>query len=156
MQPLLKIKPPRLSYLLSLTVFALGIGALTSLVSIVLYRDDLHDFSASRGVITGLLLGVMLMWIYDEIKKFERWSVELTENSIIVPEVWFKRKAFLLSELDKHRTQAYNSEKNLRNRTRYTFWAINGTFIVIGKSFYGKSQINSLLEKIGLEKTGSV
>lgn len=146
---LLKIKHPRLNYLLYLITFAAFLATLFSLSSIVMFRD----FHVSGGYFTGALTGVLLMWIYDEINKFERWSVELSANSIIVPQSWFKRKIFLLSELDKHRTQAYNFENSLRNRTRYTFWSINGTYIVIGKQFYGKSQINSLLEKIGLQKT---
>ena len=153
MQPLLHLKPSRLNYLMSLTVFALSIGILTSLVSIIVYKDYLRGFSVTGGIFSGFGLGVLLMWGYDEIKKYERWSVVLTENSIIVPEAWSKKKTFLLSELDKQRTLAYTFEKNFRNRTRYTLWSINGDSIVLGKSFYGSSQIDALLERIDLSKT---
>jgi len=122
-------------------------------VSIFLYRDDLQGFSAMTGAITGFLLGGFIIWKYDEIMKFERWSIILTENAILVPEARFKKKTFLLAGLDKQRTLAYNSESKLRNRIRYTIWSINGESIVIGKSFYGRSQVYTLLEEIGLSKT---
>jgi hypothetical protein len=70
-----------------------------------------------------------------------------------MPEPWFKKKIYLLNGLDKQRTIAYNSENNLRNRIRYTFWLITGEKVMIGKSFYGSAQVYALLEKIGLPKS---
>ena len=152
MQPLLTITPPRLNYLRSHVVFVLILMILTSLVSIFLYRDYLRGFSGTAGIISGFLLGGLLLWAYDEAKMFERWSIILTENALIVPQGWLKKKIYLLNGLDKPRTIAYNSENNLSNRNRYTFWLVSGESIVIGKSFYGKPKINSLLEKVGLPK----
>lgn len=153
MQSLLTLKPPRRNYLLSHTVFVLIIMILTSLVSIFVYRDDLRGFSGTIANSIGFILGGLLLWAYDERKKFERLTVTLTENALIMPETWFKKKIYLLNGLDKQRTIAYNSENNLRNRIRYTFWLITGEKVMIGKSFYGTAQVNTLLEKIGLPKS---
>ena len=130
----------------------LTIVILTLLVGIVLFNDNSTGRAANKGTAVGFLLGGILIWVYDEIMKFERWSVILTEHAIMVPASWFQKKEFLLAELDKQRTLVYNSENNLRNRFRYTFWSTNGDCVVIGKSFYGKSQVNALLEKLGLPK----
>ena len=150
MQALLTIKPSRGNYLLFTTLFVLTIATLSSLVSIFVFRDNLDGFPGTRGIYTGALIGILLMWLYDERTRFERLAVTVTENSIIVPAAWFQRKTIGLSVLDKQRTLVYNSDENLRNRFQYTFWLINGEIVVIGKSFYGKSQVNTLLEKVGL------
>jgi hypothetical protein len=150
MQDLLTIKPPRRNYLFSMTLFVLTIATLSSLVSIFVFRDDLHRFSGTKGVFTSSLIGILLLWFYDEKTQFDRSALVLTENSITVPAPWFRRRIIGLSVLDKQRTLIYNSENNLRNRIQYTFWLINGESIALGKSFYGKSQVNTLLEKIGL------
>jgi len=151
MQPLLNIKPSRRNYLLSLTVFVLMLMTLTSLVGIFLYRDYLHGFPLTEGTVTGLLLGGLLLWVYDDRTRFERLTITLTENTIIVPGA-FKEKTYLLAGLDKHRTLTYNSENNLRNRILYTFWLVDGDSMTITKTLYGRTQMNALLEKIGLPK----
>ncbi|MBI5295813.1 MAG: hypothetical protein HY869_10080 [Chloroflexi bacterium] len=153
MQPLLTLKPSRRNYLLSQTVFVLFIMALTSLVSIFIDRDALRGFSGMTGSISGFLLGGLLLWAYDERKMFERFTVTLTENALIMPGAWFKKNVYLLNGLDKQRTITYNSENNLRNRVRYTFWLVMGERVVIGKSFYGIAQVNALLEKMDLPKS---
>jgi hypothetical protein len=153
MQPLLKLKPPRFNYFVLFGIFVVAIGLLSSAVSILFNRSNLLGFSVATGMITGTLLGLIIMWVYDEIKKYERWSIVLTEDSIIVPDTGFKRKSFFLSELDRPRTLAYNSERNLRNRIRYTFWSTNGASVALGILFYGRSQVNTLLEKIGLSES---
>jgi hypothetical protein len=117
------------------------------------FRDNQQGFTATRGVFTGAVLGILVLWIYDERTNFERLTVTLTENSITVPATWFQRRVVSLSILDKARTRAYNSDNNIRNRFQYTFWLINGESIVIGKAFYGKSQVNTLLEKVDLPHT---
>ena len=153
MQPLLTLKPSRCNYLLSQTVFVLFIMTLTSLVSIFIDRDTLRGFSGMTGSISGFLLGGLLLWAYDERKRFERLTVTLTENALIIPGAWFKKNVYLLNGLDKQRTITYNSENNLRNRVRYTFWLVTGERVMIGKSFYGTVQVNALLEKMGLPKS---
>src|SRR5687768_1408672 len=135
MQPLLAIKPSRRSYFIYTTLFVLTIATLSSLVSIFVFRDDLREFAATKGMFTGSLIAILLPWIYHEITQFERLAVVLTENSITVPAAWLQRRTVGLSVLDKQRTLVYNSESKLRNRIQYTFWLINGESIVIGKSF---------------------
>ena len=150
MEPLLTLKPSRRNYLLFLAGFVFTLITMTSLVSIFLFGDVLRGISVTSGSTIGLLLGGLLLWVYDEIKMFERWTVTLTENALILPKLSPTRKVYLLAGLDRSRTTVYNSEKNLRNRIRYTFWLVNGETFMIGKLFYGRSKINTLLEKIGL------
>jgi len=153
MQPLLTLKPPRCNYLLSHAVFVLIIMTLTSIVNIFVYRDYLREFSGTIASSIGFILGGLLLWAFDERNKFERFAVILTDNALIMPKGASNRRIYLLNGLDKQRTIAYNSENNLRNRIRYTFWLVTGEKIMIGKSFYGTAQVIALLEKIGISTT---
>jgi len=153
MEPLLTLKPPRRNYLLSHSVFVLCIITLTSFVSIFLYRDDLRGFPGTIGSNIGFMLGGLLLWAVDERKKFERFAITLTENALIMPKGYSDRSIYLLNGLDKQRTIAYNSENNLRNRIRYTFWLATGEKVMIEKLFYGTTQVNTLLEKMDLPTT---
>ena len=152
MQTLLKLKPPKLHYLIFNALVGLAVVLLSSVIEVIVIEDVLSVLRMSVGGIIGFLLAVLLIWIYDKKTGFERWSVVLTRDSIAVPEVWFQKKTMLLSHVDEQRTLVYNSENNLRNQIGYTIWSIDGDFIVIRKLLYGRSQVNALLEKIGLPK----
>ena len=150
MQYPIEIKPPRPNYLLSHLGFMLIAFLLTSVVSIGLFRDHLNGFVAIRGAAIGFLLGGLLLWGYDEITKFKRFTVIVTESHIEIP--FLRHGKIILSQdrVDKPRTLAYNSGQNLVNRIRYTLWFSNGDRTSLSKLFFSPSQINSILEGLGL------
>ena len=148
MQNQLEIRPRRLNHLLQTLVFALILGTLTSFVSISVFRDDLREFSASLGEITGFLLGALLLWTYDDLTKYRRLVIRLTDKAVVFPGAWFTTSSLPLAEVDAARTLIYNSENNFRNRSRYTFWSKNGNLFAIGKYLYGQAQVNTLLQEI--------
>ncbi len=148
MQNRLEIKPRRLNHLLQTLAFALILGALTSFVSIVVFRDNLKGFSASLGEITGFLFGALLLWAYDDLTKYKRLVIRLTDKAVVFPGAWFTTSSLPLAELDTTRTLIYNSENNFRNRSRYTFWSKDGNPFAIGKYLYGQVQVNTLLKEI--------
>jgi hypothetical protein len=153
MKPLLKIKPLRFNFLASFSLFMMAIFVGVQLIlDVVLFRNFSSLTQIIEPININFFIGILLSWLFEEITKFERWAVIVTKRDIQVPEGFFDKKTFLLGELDKKRTLTYNSQNKIQNRVNYTLWSTNGGFVVIRKVLYGKSQINSLLETIGLSK----
>jgi hypothetical protein len=148
----MKIKPRRLSYLVELGKVVLILGAMQTLGGIIIIRDDLNNFSFSRAVWTGIPIGALLVWAYDELTRYARLSIVLSATSISVPQNGFSRKSLSLSELDSRKTLSYNSKIPPHRRGRFTLVSRDGSSIVIQKRIYEQAQVDKLLKKLGLSQ----